>query len=97
MLKEEALKSERIDTQRWFKEKIKTYGLKSANIGKIAKTYFAAVKNLPKEEVFALCEPLWQSVFQFVMQHRATMSRMALRYAIEKMPKSLKEQAMKKP
>ena len=37
-----------------------------------------------------------QAVFQFVMQHKTVMPRTALRYAIEKMPKSLKELAMKK-
>jgi len=35
-------------------------------------------------------------VFAFVMSHKSTMPRTALRYAIEKMPKNLKEQAMKK-
>jgi 3-methyladenine DNA glycosylase AlkD len=36
-----------------------------------------------------------QPVFLFVMKHKAAMPRTALRYAIEKMPKSLKERAMK--
>ena len=36
------------------------------------------------------------SVFQFVMGHKLVMPRTALRYAIEKMPKNLREQAMKK-
>ena len=60
-LEAETLTSVRMDTQRWFKEEIKTYGLKSASIGKISKMYFAEVKHLTKDEVFALCEPLWQS------------------------------------
>ncbi len=37
-----------------------------------------------------------QEVFDYVMQHKATMPRTALRYAIEKMPKELKLQAMQK-
>jgi len=37
-----------------------------------------------------------QSVFQFVMKYKAVMPRVALRYAIEKMPKELKHIAMKK-
>ena len=37
-----------------------------------------------------------QTVFEFVMKYKAVMPRTALRYAIEKMPKSLKEQAMRK-
>jgi 3-methyladenine DNA glycosylase AlkD len=38
-----------------------------------------------------------QMVFDFVMEHRRTMPRTALRYAIEKMPQELKKQAMMKP
>ncbi len=37
-----------------------------------------------------------QQVFEFVMKHKATMPRTALRYAIEKMPADLKERAMHK-
>ena len=37
-----------------------------------------------------------QEVFTYIMNHKATMPRTALRYAIEKMPKHLKAQAMKK-
>jgi 3-methyladenine DNA glycosylase AlkD len=44
----------------------------------------AAVKHQPK-------------VFDYIMKHKAVMPRTALRYAIEKMPPSLKSQAMSKP
>jgi len=37
-----------------------------------------------------------QAVFDYVMKHQATMPRTAFRYAIEKMPPSLRSQAMKK-
>jgi 3-methyladenine DNA glycosylase AlkD len=37
-----------------------------------------------------------QEVFVYVMKHKAKMPRTALRYAIEKMPKELKVQAMAK-
>jgi 3-methyladenine DNA glycosylase AlkD len=36
-------------------------------------------------------------VFNFIEQYKDRMPRTALRYAIEKMPKNLKEQAMLKP
>ena len=36
-----------------------------------------------------------KEIFTYVMNHKATMPRTALRYAIEKMPKSLKGRAMK--
>ncbi|MDD4874410.1 MAG: DNA alkylation repair protein [Dehalococcoidales bacterium] len=37
-----------------------------------------------------------KSIFDFVMNNKQTMPRTALRYAIEKMPKALKEKAMEK-
>ena len=37
-----------------------------------------------------------QAIFNYVMQHKIKMPRTALRYAIEKMPKELKQEAMKK-
>ena len=37
-----------------------------------------------------------QQVFDYVIKNRATMSRTALRYAIEKMPQNLRKEAMKK-
>ena len=37
-----------------------------------------------------------QEVFDYVIQHKKTMPRTALRYAIEKMPKELKTKAMEK-
>jgi len=60
-LRAAALETVRTSVQRFFKEEIKVHGVKTAELQKIAKTYFAEVKDLPKEEVFALCEPLWQS------------------------------------
>ena len=35
-----------------------------------------------------------KAIFEFVMKHKATMPRTALRYAIEKLPPNLKKQAM---
>lgn len=45
-------------SRRFFKEKIKVYGIKTATVGQIAKKYWPEVKNLDKKEIFALCEEL---------------------------------------
>ena len=52
-------------SKRFFKEttdqKVRFLGVKSAATHRVAKEHFAAVKDMSKEEVFALCESLWQS------------------------------------
>ncbi len=48
-------------SKRFFREKIKCYGLKSATVQKISREYFAEVKDKPKAEILAACENLWQS------------------------------------
>ncbi|RKX24451.1 MAG: DNA alkylation repair protein, partial [Candidatus Zixiibacteriota bacterium] len=35
-------------------------------------------------------------IYQYVLKHRDVMPRTALRYAIEKMPQSMRKKAMKK-
>lgn len=42
------------------------------------------------------CNNHEKEVFDYVMKHKGNMPRTALRYAIEKMPKELKSEAMKK-
>ncbi len=46
---------------RVFKEDIKMYGVKVPVAGKIGKAAFGKIKNLPKREIFDLCEELWRS------------------------------------
>ena len=53
----------RISGERFFKEPVKLYGLKSAATVTIAKEHFAKIKGKPKTEIFTLCEELWQSGF----------------------------------
>jgi 3-methyladenine DNA glycosylase AlkD len=48
-------------SQRFFKDKITCYGMKTAIVTAIAKKYWKEVKNRPKPEIFALCEDLYQS------------------------------------
>jgi 3-methyladenine DNA glycosylase AlkD len=47
--------------QRFFKEQVKYYGVKTETVGKIAKKYWLKVKTLDKQELFKLCEELYRS------------------------------------
>jgi len=49
--------------QRFFKEHVKAYGIKTAIVIKIAKKYFLEIENLDKEEIFAICRQLYMSGF----------------------------------
>ena len=47
--------------QRFFKEEVKYYGVKTPTVGKIAKKYWTQVKVLDKKMIFNLCEQLYSS------------------------------------
>jgi len=47
--------------QRFFKEQVKYYGVKTETVGKIAKKYWPQVKSLDKQAIFALCEEHFSS------------------------------------
>jgi len=51
----------RKSSQHFFKEEIRCYGIKSATVVNIGKEHFKAIKNLPKDDIFNLCNELWQS------------------------------------
>ncbi len=58
--------------QRFFKEQVKAYGVKTAVVGKIAKKYWSEVKTLDKAELFRLCEELLGSRYTeeaFIVSH----------------------------
>ncbi len=46
---------------RHFKEEIKIYGVKNAEVDRIGKAAFRKIKHLSKREIFELCEELWRS------------------------------------
>jgi len=48
-------------SQNFFKEDIKCYGIRSAIVSKIGKDHFKSVENKEKNNIFSLCEQLWQS------------------------------------
>lgn len=45
----------------FFKESIKTYGVRSKEVEEISKGNFAQIRNYSKDEIFRLCDILWQS------------------------------------
>jgi 3-methyladenine DNA glycosylase AlkD len=47
--------------QRFFKEPVQFYGVKTATVVKIAKKYWLQVRVLSKQEIFGLCEDLYRS------------------------------------
>jgi 3-methyladenine DNA glycosylase AlkD len=47
--------------QRFFKEQVKYYGVKTEIVGKIAKKYWKQVQTLEKQKIFALCRELFSS------------------------------------
>lgn len=60
-LLENANEATRLSGQRFFKEAVQFYGVKSAVVARISKASFKKIKDLGKEEVFKLCDELWRS------------------------------------
>ena len=60
-LKRQADPQIRNASQRFFKEEITCYGMKTAAVIVIAKKYWREVKGRPKQEIFSLCKELYQS------------------------------------
>ncbi|MGE7776640.1 DNA alkylation repair protein [Chitinophaga sp. NPDC101104] len=46
--------------RRFFKEDIKTHGVKSATVKAIARPYMKALRSETKETVFSICEEMWK-------------------------------------
>jgi 3-methyladenine DNA glycosylase AlkD len=47
--------------QRYFKEEIQSYGVKTGVVRKISKAHESQIKSMVKSDVWAVCEMLWQS------------------------------------
>jgi len=60
-LKKNADSKTREGGQRFFKEKIKLYGVKTGVVAKIGREFYKEIKGLGKAEIFELCEQLWKS------------------------------------
>lgn len=51
----------RISGERFFREEVKLYGVRSAVVSRIGKEAFKSLAAKSKKEIFALCEDLWKS------------------------------------
>lgn len=51
----------RLSGERFFKEEVKIYGLKTDLARRLSKSYYQEISHLPKNEIFAMCEELWKS------------------------------------
>lgn len=61
-LKNQANEQNRISGERYFKESVKLYGVKAAQVQAIAKQYYGShIKKMHKTQLLKLCEQLWQS------------------------------------
>lgn len=60
-LKENIDEHTRQSGQRFFKESVNIYGVKTAVVGRIGREYYKSIKNRTKAEIFDLCEELWRS------------------------------------
>jgi 3-methyladenine DNA glycosylase AlkD len=60
-LKKAADKKTKAGFQRFFKEPVRAYGVKTGLVGKIAAKYWKEARELPKNRLFALCEELLSS------------------------------------
>jgi 3-methyladenine DNA glycosylase AlkD len=60
-LKEASDEKNREAGMRYFKEPVRLYGVRSADVRRIANDNFDAIKGKTKSEIFGLCDALWQS------------------------------------
>ncbi len=51
----------KLSGQNFFKEEVKTYGVKMPVVGRIAKENYVELKHKTVKEVFTLCDELWES------------------------------------
>jgi 3-methyladenine DNA glycosylase AlkD len=62
-LKASADEKTQVSMHRFFTEEVKTYGVKTSIVNKIAQRHWSEVKNLGKAEIFLICEKLLSSDF----------------------------------
>jgi 3-methyladenine DNA glycosylase AlkD len=53
----------KLSAERFFKEEVKLYGIKSAEVIRISKAHFKEIDDKSKAHIFSLCNELWKSGF----------------------------------
>jgi len=53
----------KLSGERFFKEPVKLYGIKAADVKTVSNDYFKKIDKKSKDVVFTICEELWQSGF----------------------------------
>jgi len=51
----------RLKGEKYFRENVKIYGLKSAQVVQISKDYYKTIADKSKDNIFSLCDELWKS------------------------------------
>ena len=46
---------------RFFKEEVSLYGIRAKTVSEIARTNYALIKEMPKQDILSLCDSMWQS------------------------------------
>jgi len=59
--KQNADEKTRQSGERFFKEEVRLYGIKSATVVRIGKEHYKAIEDKSKANIFLLCEELWKS------------------------------------
>jgi len=60
-LKNNADEKTRLSGERFFKEDVTIYGIKSADVKRIGKEHFKSITEKDKSNIFSLCDELWKS------------------------------------
>lgn len=71
-LKNKTDEKTKANSQRFFKEKINYYGVKIPYVNQIAKEYYNKLGKINKNDLFDLCDELWQSTYieeSFIAAH----------------------------
>lgn len=62
-LRDNADETARLGGERYFRESVLLYGVNAPLVESLARKYFHEISARPKQEIFSLCEELWQSGF----------------------------------